>query len=82
MNSELRKATRNRVQFPTDAAALKTLWLMICTIEARRAATRAKRGKKVAASTRRLVEGAKVNQWNQAINQLAVAYPERFEPYL
>lgn len=82
MNSELRKATRNRVQFPTDAAALKTLWLMICTIEARRAATRAKRGKKVAASTRRLVEGAKVNQWNQAINQLAVAYPERFEPYV
>lgn len=82
MNSELRKATRNRVQFPTDAAALKTLWLMICNIEDRRAATRAKRGKKVAASARRLVEGAKVNQWNQAINQLAVAYPERFELYL
>lgn len=55
---------------------------MICNIEDRRAATRAKRGKKVAASARRLVEGAKVNQWNQAINQLAVAYPERFEPYL
>ena len=82
LNSELRKATRNRVQFPTDAAALKTLWLMICNIEDRRAANRAKRGSKASASSRRLVEGAKVSQWNQAINQLAVAYPERFEPYL
>lgn len=58
LNSELRKATRNRVQFPTDAAALKTLWLMICNIEDRRAANRAKRGSKASASSRRLVEGA------------------------
>lgn len=81
MNSELRKATRHRVQFPTDVAVLKILRLMICTIEDRRAATRVKRGKKVAASARCLVESAKVNYWNQAIHQLAVAYPERFEPY-
>lgn len=42
MNSELRKATRNRVKFPSDSAAVKTLWLMICNIEDRRAARRAK----------------------------------------
>ncbi|AEX84123.1 transposase-like protein [Corynebacterium diphtheriae VA01] len=40
MNSKLRKATRNRVQFPSDSAAVKTLWLMICNIEDRRAARR------------------------------------------
>ena len=34
LNAELRKATRNRGQFPNDTAALKTLWLMICNIEA------------------------------------------------
>lgn len=40
MNSKLRKVTRNRVQFPSDLAAVKTLWLMICNIEDRRAARR------------------------------------------
>ncbi|AEX75527.1 transposase-like protein [Corynebacterium diphtheriae HC02] len=49
MNSKLRKATRNRVQFPSDSAAVKTLWLMICNIEDRRAARRAKEGAKVSA---------------------------------
>ena len=33
LNAELRKATRNRGQFPNDTAAQKTLWLMICNIE-------------------------------------------------
>nr|MDK8673848.1 IS256 family transposase [Corynebacterium sp. MSK189]MDK8737101.1 IS256 family transposase [Corynebacterium sp. MSK306] len=42
-----RKATRNRVQFTNDESALKTLWLMICTIEDKRAAKRAKQGKRV-----------------------------------
>lgn len=32
MNSELCKATGNRVQFLSDSAAVKTLWLMICNI--------------------------------------------------
>ena len=36
-NNQLRKATRNRVQFTNDDSALKTLWLMICTIEDKRA---------------------------------------------
>ena len=46
LNNELRKATRNRVQFTNDESALKTLWLMICTIEDKRAAKRAKQGKR------------------------------------
>lgn len=44
MNNELRKATRNRVQFTNDDSAIKTLWLMICSIEDKRAAKRAKQG--------------------------------------
>lgn len=82
MNSELRKATRNRVRFPSDSAAVKTLWLMICNIEDRRAARRAKEGAKASASAKRLVEGSKTSNWKQAINQLSVAYPDRFTAYL
>jgi len=80
--NELRKATRNRVQFTNDESAIKTLWLMICTIEDKRAAQRAKKGKQAAASASRLVEGGKVSGWKQAINQMAVAYPDRFNKYL
>ncbi|ERJ47139.1 hypothetical protein A5774_01230 [Corynebacterium sp. EPI-003-04-2554_SCH2473622] len=82
MNSKLRKATRNRVQFPSDSAAVKTLWLMICNIEDRRAARRTKESAKVSASARQLVEGSKTSNWKQAINQLSVAYPDRFTAYL
>lgn len=82
MNNELRKATRNRVQFSHDDSAIKTLWLMICNIEDKRAAKRAKQGAKVAASIGRLIEGRKVTNWKQAINQMAVAYPDRFTLYL
>lgn len=55
-NNELRKATRNRVQFTNDESALKTLWLMICNIEDKRAAKRAKQGKRVSATAGRLME--------------------------
>ncbi len=81
LNAELRKATRNRGQFPNDTAALKTLWLMICNIEDKRAAKRAKQAKR-AVECNGYVEGAKANGWKQAINQLAVAYPDRFAEYL
>ena len=56
-NNQLRKATRNRVQFTNDESALKTLWLMICNIEDKRAAKRAKQGKRASATASRLVEG-------------------------
>lgn len=81
-NNELRKATRNRVQFTNDESALKTLWLMICNIEDKRALRRAKEGKRASASAGRLVEGARVSNWKQAINQMAVAYPDRFDKYM
>ena len=81
-NNELRKATRNRVQFTNNESALKTLWLMICNIEDRRAAKRAKQGKRVSATTGRLMEGTRVSGWKQAINQMAVAYPDSFDKYL
>ena len=82
MNNELRKATRNRVQFTNDDSAIKTLWLMICNIEDNRAAKRAKQGKNAAATSGRLIEGRKVTNWKQAINQMAVADPDRFTHYL
>ncbi len=81
-NNQLRKATRNRVQFTNDESAVKTLWLMICKIEDQRAARRAKEGKRVSATAGRLVEGGRVTGWKQAINQMAVAYPDRFDKYL
>ena len=81
LNAELRKATRNRGQFPNDTAALKTLWLMICNIEDKRAAQRAKKAKRDI-ECNGYIEGAKTNGWKQAINQLAVAYPDRFAEYL
>lgn len=80
LNNELRKATRNRIQFTNDESAVKTLWLMICNIEDKRALKRAKKQKGIA--TTRLVEGARVTNWKQAINQMAVAYPDRFHNYL
>ena len=74
-------ATRNRGQFPNDTAALKTLWLMICNIEDKRAAQRAKKAKRDV-ECNGYIEGAKATGWKQAINQLAVAYPDRFADYL
>jgi len=55
---------------------------MICNIEDKRAAKRAKQGKRVSATAGRLMEGARVSGWKQAINQMAVAYPDRFDKYL
>ena len=81
-NNQLRKATRNRVQFTNDESALKTLWLMICNIEDKRAVKRAKQGKRVSRTAGRLMEGARVSGWKQAINQMAVAFPARFDKYL
>ncbi|WP_325168535.1 transposase [Corynebacterium macginleyi] len=62
-NNQLRKATRNRVQFTNDDSALKTLWLMICNIEDKRAIKRAKQGERASATASRLVEGARVSGW-------------------
>jgi len=55
---------------------------MICNIENKRTARRAKEGKRVSATAGRLVEGGRVAGWKQAINQMAVAYPDRFDKYM
>jgi len=54
---------------------------MICNIEDKRAAKRAKQAKR-AVECNGYTEGAKANGWKQAIDQLAVAYPDRFADYL
>ena len=79
----MRKVIKTRGQFPNDAAVVKLLWLAICNIEDRRAAERAKeRGqKKCRTAPGRLVEGLVVTNW-KALEQLALVYPDRIEPYL
>ena len=85
LNYQLRKVTKNRGHFPTDEAAVKLLWLAICNIEDKRARERQK-DKGLPANKRRapgrLVEGAVTTNWKQALQQLALAYPERINPHL
>jgi putative transposase len=82
----LRKIIKNRGHFPNDAAVVKLLWLAICNIEDKRARDREKerglgRGAKRKAEGR-LVEGQITTNWKQALAQLALAYPDRINPYL
>ena len=85
LNYQLRKVTKNRGHFPNDAAVVKLLWLAICNIEDKRARERAKeRGKPASErkSAPRLVEGQITTNWKKALAQLAVAFPDRINPYL
>ncbi|WP_206426162.1 IS256 family transposase [Nakamurella antarctica] len=86
LNYQLRKVTKNRGHFPSDDAAVKLLWLAICDIEDKRARDRQKekgrkRGEKRKAEGR-IVEGQLTTNWKQALAQLAIAYPDRINPYL
>jgi len=86
LNYQLRKIIKNRGHFPNDAAVVKLLWLAICNIEDKRARDREKerglgRGAKRTAEGR-LVEGQITTNWKQALAQLALAYPDRINPYL
>lgn len=87
LNYQLRKIIKNRGHFPSDDAVVKLLWLAIRDIEDKRARARtAERdngvphGKRKAES--RLVEGATVQGWKQALGALALHYPDRLAPYL
>lgn len=85
LNYQLRKVTKNRGHFPNDTAAVKLLWLAICNIEDKRARDRAKErglppGQRRAGA--RLVEGQATTNWKQALEQLALAYPDRITPHL
>jgi putative transposase len=85
LNYQLRKIIKNRGHFPGDDAAIKLLWLAIRDIEDKRARQREKekgtpRDQRKAQG--RLVEGATIQGWKQALGALALAYPERLSPYL
>ena len=86
LNYQLRKVTKNRGHFPSDDAAVKLLWLAICNIEDKRARDRLKergRGRGIKRNAEgRLVEGQITTNWKQALAQLALAYPDRIQPYL
>ena len=85
LNYQLRKIIKNRGHFPNDAAVVKLLWLAICNIEDKRARAREKERGKPANERKapgRLVEGQIVTNWNKALAQLALAYPDRINPHL
>jgi putative transposase len=85
LNYQLRKIIKNRGHFPTDDAVIKLLWLAIRDIEDKRARQRAKE-KGLPPSQRRaparLVEGAVVQGWRQALGALTLHYPDRLNSYL
>jgi putative transposase len=85
LNYQLRKIIKNRGHFPGDDAVIKLLWLAIRNIEDKRARARAAekgltRDKRKAAA--KLVEGATVQNWKQALGALALHYPDRLAPYI
>jgi putative transposase len=85
LNYQLRKIIKNRGHFPTDDAVIKLLWLAIRDIEDKRARKRAtEKGlpRDQRKAPHRLVEGASVQGWKQALGALALAYPDRLSPYL
>ena len=85
LNYQLRKVSKNRGHFPNDAAVVKLLWLAICDIEDKRVRERAKERGRPANQRRapgRLVEGQVTTNWKQALEQLALAYPDRINPHI
>lgn len=85
LNYQMRKIIKNRGHFPNDAAVVKLLWLAICTIEDKRARERERERGRPSSERKasgRLVEGQVTTNWKQALAQLALAYPERIQPYL
>lgn len=84
-NYQLRKIIKNRGHFPNDDAVVKLLWLAIRDIEDKRARQRAKE-QGLPANQRKapgkLVEGGVVQGWKAALGALALAYPDRLDPYL
>jgi putative transposase len=85
LNYQLRKIIKNRGHFPGDDAVIKLLWLAIRDIEDKRARDRERekgipRDQRKAAA--RLVEGATVHGWKQALGALALHFPDRLAPYI
>jgi putative transposase len=85
LNYQLRKIIKNRGHFPNDDAVIKLLWLAIRDIEDKRARQRAKQKgvpKNQRTAPGKLVEGAVVQGWTQALNALAIAYPGRLPDFI
>jgi putative transposase len=85
LNYQLRKIIKNRGHFPNDDAVIKLLWLAIRDIEDKRARQRAKEAGKPANQRKapgRLVEGAIVQGWKQALGALTLAYPDRLAGHI
>ena len=86
LNFQLRKIIKNRGHFPSDAAAIKLLWLAIRNIEDKRARERAKEAGTPRGTPRKapgkLVEGSVIQGWKAALGELALIYPERINTYL
>ncbi|MDM4723286.1 IS256 family transposase [Micromonospora sp. WMMA1363] len=80
-NYQIRKVIKNRGHFPTDDAVVKLIWLAIADIEDKRARQRAAEAGKPRTQARqappRLVEGAGVHGWKQALNSLDIFFPGR-----
>lgn len=80
-NYQIRKVIKNRGHFPTDDAVVKLVWLAIADIEDKRARQRAAEAGKPRGQARqapgRLVEGAGVHGWKQALNSLDIFFPGR-----
>jgi len=82
LNYQLRKIIKNRGHFPNDQAAVKLLWLAITNIEDKRAHERARareKGQRVSGTSisGHLIEGTRTGGWPQALQALAIAYPDR-----
>jgi putative transposase len=78
--SPVRRTIKNRGHFPTDDAVVKLIWLAIADIEDKRARQRAAEAGKPANSRTappRMVEGAGVHGWKQALNSLEIFFPGR-----
>lgn len=86
LNFQLRKIIKNRGHFPSDAAAIKLLWLAIRNIEDKRARERAKEAGLPRGAPRKapgkLVEGSVIQGWKAALGELALVYPDRINAYL
>ncbi len=86
LNYQLRKVTKNSGHFPNGAAVMKLLWLAICNIiEDKRGRDRTKERGLPATQRRaagRLDEGQVTTNWEQALEQLVLAYPDRVNPDL
>ena len=87
LNYQLRKIIKNRGHFPNDQAAVKLLWLAICSIEDKRARERDRLSKdrlapRTGREVNRLIEGSLTTGWKQALGALVINYPDRLDRYL